>query len=227
MTGQELLDELDIPVGQYRLSVKFPEDSERVGVPKNFSGNMTEYRYTLKDLNGDDVMAFPFYGTYDLMDKDNSFCKIMDFFSETICDALNESLVDYDDFCNRLGYDAYEENDYGDIVQNAAAFDIQERLNAFREMIQKSLPFDELQNTMYYGIRNTDGEQVVLPSPHPSRGADMHVSTLLQAMLDEVEYIDHNGTSHSIKMEALAPDIAEWLSKDIDVPEMEPAGMGR
>ena len=42
MTGQELLNELDIPVGQYRLSVKFPEDSERVGVPKNFSGNMTE-----------------------------------------------------------------------------------------------------------------------------------------------------------------------------------------
>lgn len=32
MTGQELLDELDIPVGQYRLSVKFPDDSERVGV---------------------------------------------------------------------------------------------------------------------------------------------------------------------------------------------------
>ena len=55
----------------------------------------------------------------------------------------------------------------------------------------------------------------------------MHVSMLLQAMLDEVEYIDLNGTSHSIKMEALAPDIAEWLSKDIDAPEMEPAGMGR
>ena len=227
MTGQELLDELNIPVGQYRLSVKFPDDSERVGVPKNFSRDITEYRYTLKALNGDDVMAFPFYGARDLMDKDNSFCKIMDFFSETICDALDESLVDYDDFCDRLGYDAYEENDYGDIVQNAAAFDIWERLNAFRKMIQKSLPFDELQNAMYYGIRNTDGEQVTLPSLCPSPGVDMHVSALLQAMLDEVEYIDHNGKSHSIKMEALAPDIAEWLSKDIDAPEMEPAGMGR
>lgn len=227
MTGQELLDELDIPVGQYRLSVKFPDGSERVGVPENFSGDITEYRYTLKDLNGGDVMAFPFYCARSLMDKDDSFCKIVCFFNKAICDALDESLVDYDDFCDRLGYDAYEENDYGDIVQNAAAFEVWERLNAFREMIQKSLPFDELQNAMYYGIRNTDGEQVVLPSPHPSRGADMHVSTLLQAMLDEVEYIDHNGTSHSIKMEALAPDIAEWLSKDIDVPEMEPAGMGR
>jgi len=227
MTGQELLDELNIPVGQYRLSVKFPDDSERVGVPKNFSRDITEYRYTLKALNGDDVMAFPFYGARDLMDKDNSFCKIMDFFSETICDALDESLVDYDDFCDRLGYDAYEENDYGDIVQNAAAFDIWERLNAFRKMIQKSLPFDELQNAMYYGIRNTDGEQVTLPSLCLSPGVDMHVSALLQAMLDEVEYIDHNGKSHSIKMEALAPDIAEWLSKGIDAPEMEPAGMGR
>ena len=227
MTGQELLNELDIPVGQYRLSVKFPDDSERVGVPKNFSGNMTEYRYTLKDLNGDDVMAFPFYCARSLMDKDDSFCKIMGFFSEAICDALDESLVDYDDFCDRLGYDAYEENDYGNIAQNAAAFEIWERLNAFRKTIRDSLPFDELQNAMYYGIRNTDGEQVTLPSLRLSPGVDMHVSALLQAMLDEVEYIDLNGTSHSIKMEALAPDIAEWLSKDIDAPEMEPAGMGR
>lgn len=227
MTGQKLLNELDIPIGQYRLSVKFPDDSERVGIPKNFSRDITEYRYTLKALNGDDVMAFPFYSARDLMDKDNSFCKIMDFFSETICDALDESLVDYDDFCDKLGYDAYEENDYGDIVQNAAPLDTWERLNAFRKTIRDSLPFDELQNAMYYGIRNTDGEQVTLPSLRLSPGADMHVSTLLQAMLDEVEYIDHNGKSHSIKMEALAPDIAEWLSKDIDVPEMEPAGMRR
>ena len=237
MTGREILEAMDIPIGQYRLSVKVADDSERVGVPTNFSPNSIEYRCVLKRDEPDDTMVFPFYCGSGLKSletedfsitegEDSPFHRLVDFLNTLVCDTLDESLSDFDNFCDELGYDAEVEDDNGNLVRNASAFETWKKLNAFREMVQQHLPFETLQDAMYYGVRYEEGGQLILPET-PSSG-DNHVSLLLQAMLNIVEYIDQNGTSRSVQIMDLNPALKAWLSKEIGIEhEVEITGMER
>lgn len=247
MTGRDLMNELEVQCGQYRLSVEVVDESKR-SVYGPFPLIEDEYRCTLTNDRDGVTMAFPFVCGKDSFfisrnadfgvrtGDDSPFNRCIKMLVSFVSDTLDESYRDFHDFCGKLGREAKVQDVYGDTVLNAPMLEAWKELNEYREMVQNNLPFDKLQYALYYGVRDMDGERLVVPAAFPNH--DRHVALLLQVMLDEVKYTGHDGKTHSVKMEELNPEIGRWLSEEVrlliplDVSDEEsideePVEMGR
>ena len=225
MLGKELLETMDVPVAEYTLSVSV---SNKISIEEmsdnGYPLGSAQYQCELRGPD-DKGFTFPFFCGPILKhldkedfsittDEDSPFYRLIGFLETYIWEVLDESVLDYNDFCNEYGYNAYEEGDNEEIIEDPATFKLWKKLNDARDMVSESFPeFNIIQGAFRYNIEDENGEAILLPNLVYSD--DPNVSLILQSMLDTIEYTDSSGKKYAVDMETLNPELGNWLWHDI------------